>query len=111
MKVNKLDISKKIIKSPVKINSLSKDLKNKLKKEPGVSPGQNHSFKKIKISPKKIKSKQNHLFIPTSLSNKPIEDTNDVVVDKLIETIATQSKDMFTKTAIEAKKTDWKKPK
>ena len=87
MKVNKLDISKKIIKSPVKINSLSKDLKNKLKKEPGVSPGQNHSFKKIKISPKKIKSKQNHLFIPTSLSNKPIEDTNDVVVDKLIETI------------------------
>jgi len=31
--------------------------------------------------------------------------------DKLIETIATQSKDMFTKTAIEAKKTEWTKKK
>jgi hypothetical protein len=31
--------------------------------------------------------------------------------DKLIETIATQSKDMFTKTAIEAKKMEWTKKK
>ena len=87
MKVNKIDISKKIIRSPVKINSLSKELKKKLKQEPVAPPGQKHTFKKIKISSKKSKPIKNNLFIPTSLSNKPIEVTKDVVVNRLIETI------------------------
>ena len=87
MKINKINISKKIIRSPTKFNNLSKELKNKLKQDSPASETKVTSFKKIKISPKKYKSKKNHLFIPTSLSNKPTEVTKDVVVDKLIETI------------------------
>ena len=89
MKVNKIDISKKIIRSPVKINSLSKELKKKLKQDNPAVKTNTTAFKKIKISSKKSKSKsiKNNLFIPTSLSNKPIEVTKDGVVDKFIETI------------------------
>ena len=89
MKVNKIDISKKIIRSPVKINSLSKELKKKLKRDKTEVKTNTTTFKNIKISAKKSKSKpiKNNLFIPTSLSNKPIEVTKDVVVEKLITTI------------------------
>ena len=89
MKVNKIDISKKIIRSPTKLNNLSKELKKKLKQDSPPSETKVTTFKKIKISPKKSKTRKNHLFIPTSLSNKPVEVTKDVIVDKLIETINT----------------------
>jgi len=89
MKVNKINISKKIIRSPTKLNNLSKELKKKLKQDSPAYETNVTNFKKIKISPKKSKSKpiKNNLFIPTSLSNKPSEVTKDVVVEKLIETI------------------------
>ena len=89
MKVNKINISKKIIRSPTKLNNLSKELKKKLKQDSPTYETNVTNFKKIKITPKKSKSKpiKNNLFIPTSLSNKPSEVTKDVVVEKLIETI------------------------
>ena len=91
MNINKIEITKKIIKSPKKSNNnLSSELK-KLKKgsTPKSKPSQNSDkIKKIKI-PVKTKKKHNLMgYIPTNLSEtltdtlstKPIDSVNESLV-------------------------------
>jgi len=90
MDINKIKITKKIIKSPKKVNSLSNELK-KFKKEspPKINPSSNSDkIKKIKI-PVKTKKKPNLMgYIPTNLSEtltdtlstKPLDNVNATLV-------------------------------
>ena len=90
MDINKIKITKKIIKSPKKVNSLSNELK-KFKKEspPKSNPSaSSDKIKKIKI-PVKTKKKPNLMgYIPTNLSEtltdtlstKPLDNVNESLV-------------------------------
>lgn len=90
MDINKIKITKKIIKSPKKVNSLSNELK-KFKKEspPKSNPSaSSDKIKKIKI-PVKTKKKPNLMgYIPTNLSEtltdtlstKPLDNVNASLV-------------------------------
>ena len=90
MDINKIKITKKIIKSPKKVNSLSNELK-KFKKESSPkskSSTNSDKIKKIKI-PVKTKKKPNLMgYIPTNLSEtltdtlstKPLDNVNTALV-------------------------------
>jgi hypothetical protein len=88
----KISMKNKIIKSPKRVNNLSKELKNKLKSPEKLSDKSDKTKDlKLKSSLKKIKlsvsnnrrtNNKNNLFIPTNLSITKDKPVIDVVKDK-----------------------------